>query len=204
MLLFSLLDEHCVKMRLKCQYMVFFVCCMTIWVRQLSALINWWRRRRLSAVWRKSPWIWGQITSGCFLCSGSRSCGERVSLAHWHKAREAELSTSQAQRAQTSKPEARWVPGFFFFSFLFANSCARWCQCDGSWQLCVTLRFGSVQFLCMGGGGGGWEAGVRGGGKKTNQKDVQPFFCAQVVITFSVGKKKKSFILWNKPRSPCT
>ena len=45
----------------------------------------------------------------------------------------------------------------------------------------MCLRFGACQFLCL------------GGGKKIKQKDVQPFFCAQVVITFSVRKKKRSF-----------
>lgn len=120
-------------------------------------------------------------TSGCFLHSGSRSC-ERASVAHRHKAGEAEICTSQAQRVQTS-PEARWVPSFFFFLQIRVHRDV--CEMIAGSPVCVC----ALEHLSS-------SALKEGGLKKKKLWIMFNPLCVcffQVATTFSVGKKILSF-----------
>lgn len=80
----------------------YFACvCKTIWVRKLSALINWWRRRRQSVVWGKSHWVWGQIhrVASCTLDH------EAAQECRWLTG-----SKQEKQRSAHHRFKARWVP----------------------------------------------------------------------------------------------
>lgn len=102
--------------------------CTTIWVRKLSALINWWRRRRQSVAWGKSHRVWGQIHRVASCTPDHEAARE----CRWLTG-----SKQERQRSAHHRFKARWVPSFFFFHFLFfffANSCAQRCLCDDSLQ----------------------------------------------------------------------
>ncbi|XP_062295583.1 parvalbumin beta-like [Scomber scombrus] len=75
-------------------------------------------------------------TSGCFLHSGSRSC-KRVSVAYRHKAREAEICTSQAQRAKTS-PKAQQPQRTMAFAGMLSDedikAAVQACQAPGTFN----------------------------------------------------------------------
>ncbi|XP_040918204.1 parvalbumin beta-like [Toxotes jaculatrix] len=75
-------------------------------------------------------------TSGCFLHSGSRSC-KRVLVAYTHKAREAEICTSSAQRVQTS-PEAQQPQRTMAFAGMLSDddikAAVQACQAPGTFD----------------------------------------------------------------------
>lgn len=104
--------------------------CKTIWVTKLSALINWWRRRRRSVVRGKSPWVWGQISQVASCTLDHKAARECWWLRH--KAREAEICASQAVCNFTRST----------VSTTFLQTHARQYLCDDSWQfrMCVCVR----------------------------------------------------------------